>query len=183
MDHNAMQVHSAIASARGITLSPSDLATIGAIYATTPHPTGSQRAAAVAAMFEQEGLSSAVLTYLVPPLWRFRDDRCEVPVGSWRALFEGCVYTHDFEVAQRPLRWRPYTLYRGATVENRYGLSWTGDVDQARYFARSRQAPGVRGSVWQCRVPANRVLARVSAMSWEDEYVCDVRNCTVTRVG
>lgn len=176
------QIHADIAADRGILLSSADLNTISAIHAVAPRPTGRQITAALASMIGDPRLTSAVLTYLVPPLWRFRDDRCDLPIESWRPLFEGCAYTHDFEVARRPLRWRPYTLYRGATIENRFGMSWTGDIDQARYFARSRQAPGAHGAVWQCRVPANLVLARVCAMSWEDEYVSDVRGCDVTRI-
>lgn len=179
LDSSQSEVCAEIALARGISLSADDLGVIDSIYAGVPT---TPLAESLVAHFDRGGVSSAVLTYMVPHLWGFRPDRCEVPMESWRSLFAGCHYTHDFEVTRRPLRWWGRTLYRGATSDNRFGLSWTGDIEQARYFARSRQAPGVWGSVWQCRVPASRVLARLSSRSWEDEYVSDVRGCAVTQV-
>lgn len=178
-----LQVHARIAADRGIVLSKADLEVIDSVHATAAVPGASHAAAVLAGRLVNSTVSTAVLTYMVPPLWRFRDDRCAVPTESWRELFAACAYTHDFAVARRPRRWRPYTLYRGATAENRHGLSWTGDIEQARYFARHRQAPGADARVWRCRVPADRVLARIVAMSWEDEYVADVRGFDVTEIG
>jgi hypothetical protein len=96
----------------------------------------------------------------------------------WREMFHQIPYTVDFRVAPRPIR--PLTLFRGATPEKREGISWTLSLDQARYFARYRQAPGTRdATVWVCRVPADRMLARVKEQSFEHEVVADVRGLDI----
>jgi hypothetical protein len=119
-------------------------------------------------------LAPATLNYLVPSTWRYRIDGDPVPVQTWRELFQAVDYTHDFSLARRP-RW-PVRLYRGATEANRYGLAWTWRIDQATYFAHSRQAPGTHASVWTVLAPPERLLAYLSD---EGEFVTDVRGLEV----
>lgn len=69
-------------------------------------------------------------------------------------------------------------LFRGATEDNREGISWTLCLRQARYFAERRQAREVAdATVWQCHVPANRLLAHFNGV--EHEYVADVRGLRI----
>jgi hypothetical protein len=124
----------------------------------------------------QDGrLTGDLATYLVPSVWRFRRDECDVPVDMWLRLFEATRYTSDFSVSRRPRF--PLRLYRGATAANKKGLSWTTKLDQAIYFARSRQAPGAVAHIWIATVPARQLLAYLGG--WEHEYVVDPRELTV----
>ena len=50
----------------------------------------------------------------------------------------------------------------------------------AAYFARSRQQPGVVGTVWECFVDPDRLHAFVSD---EREYVADVRGLPIVERG
>jgi hypothetical protein len=62
---------------------------------------------------------------------------------------------------------------------NREGLSWSLDLEQARYFARDRQAPGDHtGTVWVARVPSDRIYARFME-GCEKELTADVRGLDV----
>lgn len=115
-------------------------------------------------------LDQRTLAFALPRIWRYRLDRCPIPVSTWRAMFQAANYTHDFHLAARP-RW-PMRRYRGAVKANREGLSWTTRLDQAVYFARSRQGPRQFGDVWQTTAPPSRVLAFITD---EGEYVIDAR--------
>ena len=68
--------------------------------------------------------------------------------------------------ARRPLLSR--RLFRGATRECRFGMSWTRNRDIAIYFARYRQAPGAEGQVWVAVFRPSRLLAYIED---EEEYL------------
>lgn len=128
------------------------------------------------ARFEAGALTPGMLTFFVPWLWRDRQDASPVPNDVWRAMFEHIAYTEDMVVRDRPRR--TFRAYRGATAENRDGLSWSLDVEQARYFARSRQAPGARAQIWVTNIPSDRVFARFID-GWENEVTADVRGLDI----
>ncbi|MGJ4846605.1 hypothetical protein [Leifsonia sp. Le1] len=133
--------------------------------------------AEVVRQFTAGTLTSPMLTFFVPRMWRYRADHSSVPTDVWRAMFERAHYTEDMVVRRRPRRTR--LAYRGATEQNKEGLSWSLDVDQARYFARFRQAPKVSTArVWVTRIPADRVFARYMDGS-EKELTADVRGLQI----
>jgi len=133
--------------------------------------------AAVVDRFRSGALTPSMLTFFLPRMWRYRLDHSPVPVEVWRAMFEFAEYTEDMVVRRR--RRGTWVAYRGATEANREGLSWTLDVEQARYFARFRQAPGDRSAtVWATRIPADRVYARYMD-EYEKELTADVRGLDI----
>lgn len=118
-----------------------------------------------------------MLTVFLPWMWRYREGNSTVPTDVWRAMFEHAEYTEDMVVRSRPTK--TMRAYRGATEANREGLSWSLDVEQAKYFARDRQAPGVTTArVWVTNIPAERMFARY-ADGWEQEVTADVRGLDV----
>lgn len=132
---------------------------------------------AVVERFESGALTPGMLTFFLPRMWRYRLGDSPVPVEVWRAMFEFAEYTEDMVVQRRRRGTR--LAFRGATQVNREGLSWSLDVEQARYFARNRQAPGDRSaSVWVARIPSDRVYARYMD-GMEKELVADVRGLDV----
>ncbi|WIB65891.1 hypothetical protein [Curtobacterium sp. MCBD17_040] len=99
-------------------------------------------------------------------------------VQLWLYLFERVIdngeYLRDAQV--RPLTDLPelLTLYRGATQQHAVGMSWTDDLDRARWFAgRFNDVGGSTGVVWTVTVPRELVLARFDGRG-EREYVLDV---------
>lgn len=62
------------------------------------------------------------------------------------------------------------TLYRGAWEAYALGMSWTGDLERARWFAHRFDSGEVRGRVYRIDVAWRHVLAH---FEWrgEDEYV------------
>lgn len=133
--------------------------------------------AAVVDRFSAGGLTSGMLTFFLPWMWRYRLSGSPVPHEVWQAMFEFAEYTEDMVVQRRRRGTR--VAFRGATKANREGLSWSLDVEQARYFARDRQAPGDRSAtVWVARIPSDRVYARYMD-GLEKELVADVRGLDV----
>lgn len=132
---------------------------------------------AVAERFSSGSLTPGMLTFFLPRMWRYRLGDSPVPIEVWRGMFEFAEYTEDMVVDKR--RRGTQVAYRGATEANREGLSWSLDLDQARYFARGRQAPGdLSATVWVARIPSDRVYARYPD-GIEKELVADVRGLDV----
>lgn len=163
-----------LAAGANIVFTPDEAARVTAIVAGT----GSLAPEAeVVALFQQGALSPNMLAFFLPWMWMSRPDDSPVPTETWRAMFQATPYTEDKRVTHR--RGRSVRAYRGATEANRYGLSWSLDVKQARYFAASRQAPGVRDArVWVTNISAERVFARFM-QGWEKEVTADVRGLLV----
>lgn len=131
----------------------------------------------VAKEFRRGALTPGMLTFFLPWMWRYRDDNSQVPIEDWRAMFQEAYYTKDMRVQPRPKRM--VRAYRGATEVDRDGLSWSLDVEQAEYFARFRQAPGVMTArVWVTNIPGERVFARYMS-GWEKEITADVRGLDI----
>ncbi|WIE57157.1 hypothetical protein DEI96_013495 [Curtobacterium sp. MCLR17_031] len=132
---------------------------------------------AVVERFNSGSLTPGMLTFFLPRMWRYRLGDAPVPIEVWRAMFEFAEYTEDMVVQRRRRGTR--VAFRGATDANREGLSWSLDVEQARYFARDRQAPRDRSAtVWVARIPSDRVYARYMD-GFEKEIVADVRGLDV----
>lgn len=130
----------------------------------------------VAQLFLGGKLTPAELTFFLPRMWRNRPAESATPDEVWRQMFDYALYTEDMAVARR--RRKSCRAYRGATAENREGLSWSTDLGQARYFAASRQAPGIVGQVWVVNIPGDRMRAKFGE-GWEKEIVADVRGLNI----
>lgn len=90
--------------------------------------------------------------------------------------FTGWV-SDDPDVVDAPT-WRTQLLFRGATEDRRLGMGWTGDLEQAQWFAD--RFTGIGDSfVWQATVPGHRLLARFIGRG-EDEWVVDTNGLTVS---
>lgn len=162
---------------RQITLSDADVDQITGIVDRTGSlaPAGE-----LVKAFSHGELSRAALTYFLPRVWVSRESTSQVPVETWRAMFERVAYTEDGVV--QPRRLRTVRAYRGAIEANREGLAWSLDPQQAEHFARDRQAPRVRaGRVWVTNIPASRVFARYME-GMEKEVVADVRGLGILPV-
>lgn len=91
---------------------------------------------------------------------------------EWEQLFDWSGYRHDGEPASRPKA--PLTLYRGAPVEYRECMSWTGSRDVAEWFnTRNRDMYGLDSRVWVATVDPWYLLASVGGRQ-EAEYVVSV---------
>lgn len=92
-----------------------------------------------------------------------------LPDEMWVGLFEEAGYTHDGQPAPRPTD--AVTVYRGALFERRRGMSWTTDMDRARWFAE-RDLGGGRGMIWAYLAPPEALLAFIHDSSrGEAEHV------------
>lgn len=170
-------IHESIARSRGLRLSERDLDQCIRLTQKVPNPYARENE--LARIFYEESPSREFLTYWIPACWRYRTESSSLDYGTWLEMLRRCIYTVDFEVADRPNR--ALTVFRGSTPENRFGLAWTLDISQARYFADRRQGPDCSESalIWVCRVPVERMLARIIRQSWENELVADVRSLEV----
>ena len=75
---------------------------------------------------------------------------------------------------QRPAA--PVTLYRGAPGRsNGRGMSWTLDVDRARWFAQRWDLTGRSGSVYKATVKPHAILAMMLGGRDEAEVVVNPR--------
>ncbi|WP_131705513.1 hypothetical protein [Mycolicibacterium obuense] len=90
---------------------------------------------------------------------------------DWVALFEEAGYTVDGVPAPRPTA--PVNVYRGCHPERRFGMSWTTDIDRARWFAERDLGHGV-GEVYEVTVQPSFLLAYIHVSSrGEAEFVVD----------
>jgi hypothetical protein len=90
---------------------------------------------------------------------------------SWVELFGEAGYTHDGEPAPRPSK--PVTAYRGCSDDRRFGMSWSIDLDRARWFADRDLGKG-KGHVYVLSAPPESMLAFVHEFGRsEAEYVID----------
>lgn len=116
------------------------------------------------------------------PVWRSRPDADPLDSdAAWRAMVGHAGYFTwasgpiGARRARRPRR--PQRLFRGATPQRRFGMSWTKDPDIARWFAAYRQPPGVDdGQVWVGVFAPSRLLAYLQD---EREYLVDATDAEV----
>lgn len=159
----------------GVDLSPAEFDVVVELntahdYETAPHRLWES--------FQTGRATTAVLTVVLAETWRFKLDHCDLPRTAWRTMFAAAPYTNNSRPDQRPRR--RLLLYRGARFEHRDGLAWTTEYETAAYFARSRQARGMVGTVWECQVEPDRLHAYIPD---EQEYVADVRGLPLTNRG
>lgn len=163
----------------GVMLAPDDAEYCASFWSGRTHQ---EATANLVQLFTNSEITDDALTVLLPKVWKSKADDCQVPVETWRAMFAKIPYTVNAEVSPRPRR--RLRLFRGATPEHRYGLSWTRDKKQATYFANHRQDPRRRdATVWVCDVPPDRFLADLGKRSMESEIVCDVRGLDIRELG
>lgn len=162
---------------KGVELSKRDLDLCMQLEERIPDP--HEREYELARIFKEQSPSQEFMSYWIPECWRYRRDTSSLDLDIWREMFRACAYTHDFKVSRLPRR--PLTVFRGATESNKYGISWTLDIEQARYFATSRQDPfsTEKAQIWVCTVPPERMFARIEKMSMENELVADVKDLDV----
>ena len=163
-----------LAAHAGLRLSERELTEVAAIIDQTGSLAPETE---VVARYQAGALTPGILTFFLPHMWRYREGDSPVPMEVWRAMFLSAEYTEDMVVQTRPTK--TVRAYRGATEENREGISWTLDVRQAKYFAAERQAPGVvSAQVWVTNIPPHCMLARYTD-GWEQEITADVRRLTI----
>ncbi|ANY08207.1 hypothetical protein AFB00_20160 [Pseudonocardia sp. HH130630-07] len=100
-----------------------------------------------------------------PPLWRCRSRVDPLDsAAAWRSMVDHAGYfvwasgDPSARRARRPLGAR--RLFRGATAERRFGMSWTTKPAIARDFALNRQPDGVHhGQVWVGMFASAQLLA------------------------
>ncbi|MDN5920260.1 MAG: hypothetical protein L0I76_35050 [Pseudonocardia sp.] len=118
----------------------------------------------------------------LPPVWRCRS-RAD-PLGdpaAWRAMVDHAGYFvwASGEASARRVR-RPLLarrLFRGATADRRFGMSWTRNPAIARDFAVNRQPDGVYdGQVWVGVFEPAQLLAYLRD---EREYLVDAADAEV----
>lgn len=94
-----------------------------------------------------------------------------LPLDTWVELFEEAGYTADGEPAPRPQE--PVTVYRGCHPERRFGMSWTTDLERARWFADRDLGRGT-GAVYEATVAPGWLLAFIHKNHrGEAEFVVD----------
>ena len=116
---------------------------------------------------------TSLIRDILPQAWRYRQDDTRVDRGTALELFRVVHTTSGFsiwgEAFPRPRGW--LTLFRGATAENRHGLSWSSDPATAQYFADQRQHPQAAAELWTARIPAARCLMFFPD---ESEFIVDL---------
>ncbi|WP_431959899.1 hypothetical protein [Mycobacterium sp. smrl_JER01] len=90
---------------------------------------------------------------------------------DWVSLFEEVGYTEDGKPAPRPRN--PVTVYRGCSPERRFGMSWTTDIERARWFAQRDLGQGA-GQLYEATIPPGCLLAYIhESHRLEAEFVVD----------
>ncbi len=93
------------------------------------------------------------------------------PPAMWVDLFDEAGYTVDGQSAPRPTQ--PVTLYRGCHHDRRFGMSWTADLERARWFADRDLGLGP-GLVYVTTADPKSLLAFIGdGHRRESEYVVD----------
>lgn len=161
---SAVEYAHSLASRHGHTLTAGEATHVAEIFA-----------ADLAASIEMERLhaarvlSAATIAVAASHVWQGKPDQNPVDYAAWREMFTIGGFTIDHERARRPLCSR--ILYRGACDYAREGLSWTEDPSIAWHtFARYRQPHHTVPTVWRAKVPASRMLGRLTR---EREFIVD----------
>lgn len=119
-------------------------------------------------LIEESCLTPAAVRELLADVWTVT----EFPghnggVDRWRDAFDQAGWLSDDDSAQPT---EPLTLYRGATPEHQYGMSWTADPERARWFAKRFSSPHSPGYIYRRTFAPREILARFTGRN-EDEYV------------
>jgi hypothetical protein len=129
-------------------------------------------------LFDAE-LPPCLLRRWLWPTWRYRPDGVTGPnADTWRRMFLNAGFQTDGRNTRRPRLAR--RLFRGATLANSRGLSWTTHPAIAAHFAQTRQRPGTfDGRVWTAIVAPHRFLATGTD---EAEFLIKADNLTITEI-
>lgn len=96
-----------------------------------------------------------------------------LPASTWVALFDTTGYQVDGKPGNIEDLPTTVTLWRGATLDRRDGMSWTGNPQTAKWFARRFTGMDQGTALFRITVPREYVLARFVEGREEDEYVVD----------
>jgi hypothetical protein len=126
---------------------------------------------------EPEDIAAAIERAWTMPEWPARALDADVWLMLWQMACAGAdddAYLHEGVVTPRAELPDTLTLYRGAAEGHEFGMSWTADIDRARWFAK-RFSGHVGGthSLWKAEVPRDLILARFHESRGEDEWVVD----------
>lgn len=116
-----------------------------------------------------------LLAYALESAWTL----AEFP-GRWFGevftdLFRRVGYLHDHHRAPERCPKHPVTLWRAATPEHKYGMSWTDDRAVAERFLQLRQYLSLpRPRLYRLEARPSQLLARFDSGRREAEYVVDV---------
>lgn len=127
-----------------------------------------------------EAVEEGILPYVeyaaaVANAWHLAEaPETEYGIDFWASHFSWAGFRHDGEQADRPDS--PLTLYRGAASGRERRMSWTDDLDTARWFAARVVDDGGSGLVIRARVQPWRLLAYIHESGRnESEWVIDPR--------
>ncbi len=96
---------------------------------------------------------------------------------NWLEMFHDASasghYNLDGELVERTELPETITLWRGCHMDYKVNLSWTGDREQAEWFAH--RFDGVwDGRLYTLEAPREVILAHFTTSRREDEYVIDI---------
>jgi len=94
----------------------------------------------------------------ITAVWQLAEWPAALGIRTWVTMFREAGFISDTD---EPVPDYPLTVYRGTTWGRRRGMSWTTDIDRARWFAARWQLRGERGEVFTAIVPPAAVLALV----------------------
>jgi hypothetical protein len=121
-------------------------------------------------LLDYDVLTQEAAIALLKEAWtgtEFPTQNDEETQDRWTSAFSSAGWVSD-DGSTRPTE--PVRLYRGAVPECSYGMSWTGDVEKARWFAKRF---GPEGEVFCATFQPGDLLARFTGRN-EDEYVVDI---------
>lgn len=138
-----------------------------------------EHGAELAELWESGRLPLEYLEAMLWPVWVGQPDHRTAPSKQqWEAMFRAVGYQEDGQPARRP--WLPRRLYRGASGDRRYGLSWTTNPSVARHFL-TRHDDSAR--VWTCVCHPSRILASGRrGRDSEGEFVLDTTGLEISEV-
>ena len=131
-------------------------------------------------------LTATMLTELLAWVWPMAEfPEAHLGRRAWLMLFEAAGFVSDTLGVARPEC--PLEIYRGSTWGRRRGMSWTKDLEKARWFARrtslyGHNAPTPSGVVIGATIPAASVLAMFMERNEFEVVVSSARLSSVRRL-
>jgi hypothetical protein len=118
------------------------------------------------------------LAELIPDTWLYNDSS-EPTIGSirWVEMFRAAGFLLRPTNGTRPVD--AVNVYRGATRERTYGMSWTTNQDTAKQFARRHEQIGI-SHLYRALAPLDAILARFERPGEGQEFVLDPEGLELT---
>ena len=101
-------------------------------------------------------------------------------VGAWISLFRECGFVSDDD---QPAPMAPLEAYRGTSWGRRRGMSWTTNLEVARWFAGRYTSHGREAHVFRAEVPPGAVLALIGMEGGRNEHEVVVDPSGLPRLG